>query len=1214
MLGLVHPPQPLSPVQETLLRALALLNGRARCFRFTALHLFGRARGSTVFDRAHVGAPLSTEASPTAALDALVRRAGKAWSTEDASVDPRLARQTLPALTHRAYAGVPLRDDAGTTLGVLCHFDEGPARLDEGEHEVLTDAARELAAWLSTLSISERALGSPQTDVGPRAQPEDERARSDRLEREHSLLLSLDAAVSRALVARVPLRESLQRALDVLVQKLDVALARIWTLNDAGDVLVLQASAGQSTRTDGAHAQVLVGMSEIGEIAASRTPRLRNQVTGDPATSGPDWALDEGAGAFAGYPLIVDEGLVGVFTVVARAPFSSATLLALDTLSASFAQAIERRQIYERLRLRERWLSTTLTSIGDAVITTDEYGLVTYLNPVASALTGWSTEEAKGHLLDEIFAIFNEHSGVPAESPVNKALREGRIVGLASHTVLRHRDGRLTAIEDSAAAIHMPDGPLTGVVLVFRDATAAREASAERDRLLAREQKARREADYHRDTVAALIEAAPIAFTTWKGPQHVYETANDLSLQYLRRGREIIGKPFAEVVPELPPDHPIFGRFDEVYRTGKPYLDPELHLTLSGEDGLQERVYAFHLIATRGMGGHVDGLMACIVDTTAVVRAREEISRERDRASALAAQEMRIRAFAEEARDRNEFLLGVARALGEGLERDTILQRLVDTIAPRRADAASVWILGPQRALSCAACAPPGAHLFAPEEAPASPGRRATSLPVQHVADTGRALVLDDIPEWAWSRAAEGSPDLPDATPPLDFQHGIYLPIQRRKEVFAVLAVTNRSGRPFAEADLTIFKAVARHTALALDNARLYGETLRLRKAAEHATLAKDQFLAGVSHDLRNPLGTILGWTDLLRRKAYDAAQVAKGLDVIERNAKAQVQLIEDLLDVSRITSGKMKLELSTQDVHEALDTALDAARLAAGARRVNLAVSVEPDVGAIAVDPDRFRQVVWNLVSNAVKFTPAGGTVRVSARRETSHLVLVVADTGRGIAAEFLPHVFGRFEQAEPGTQRASGLGLGLAIVRHIVELHGGTVQVESEGEGKGTRFTVRLPIRAAIRPSDLAPDEGPGQVPCLLGGVRVLAVDDDPDAREVVTAILQRAGATVIAAGSVAEAFTSFRRERPAVIVSDIGMPHEDGSSLLRQVRALPEPQGGRVPAVALTALAHAKDRVDVLSAGFSSHVAKPVEAEELVLVIASLLGLPIPGDVAH
>lgn len=382
------------------------------------------------------------------------------------------------------------------------------------------------------------------------------------------------------------------------------------------------------------------------------------------------------------------------------------------------------------------------------------------------------------------------------------------------------------------------------------------------------------------------------------------------------------------------------------------------------------------------------------------------------------------------------------------------------------------------------------------------------------------------------------------------------------------------------------------------------GREQAARTAAEAANRAKDEFLATLSHELRSPLGGILMWVALLRSGRLDPARVQHVLEAIERSARLQVRLIDDLLDVSRIISGKMVLDVTQVDLRAAIEGAVESVRTAAEAKGVTLRSTIEPEAGPLAGDPARLQQVIWNLLSNAVKFTPRDGTVDVRVARRDSQVEISVADTGQGIEPAFLPHVFERFRQADSSsTRRHSGLGLGLAIVRHLVELHGGSVEAQSAGLGHGTTFIVRLPVpsaRPAARPS--APGTRVPTVPLpTLAGIRVLVVDDERDARDAVAAVLELCGAEVTAVSSVADAVASFSGTPPDAVVSDIAMPAEDGFALIRRLRG--SVRGNGVRALALTAYASADDQRRILDAGFDAYMTKPIDATELVAAIARL-----------
>ena len=400
-------------------------------------------------------------------------------------------------------------------------------------------------------------------------------------------------------------------------------------------------------------------------------------------------------------------------------------------------------------------------------------------------------------------------------------------------------------------------------------------------------------------------------------------------------------------------------------------------------------------------------------------------------------------------------------------------------------------------------------------------------------------------------------------------------------------------------------------------------EEKNARVEVERASRAKDEFLATLSHELRNPLNAILGWTRMLRAGKLDADRAARALETIERNAQMQAALVEDMLDVSRIITGKLMLNVGALDLRTVVAAAFDTVRMAADAKQIDVRLLLDDDVDLASGDADRLQQVVWNLLSNAIKFTPSGGVVEVRTRRDGSHVELAITDSGQGIPPEFLPHVFERFRQADSSSTRVhGGLGLGLAIVRHLVELHGGTVAVSSEGKGRGATFTVRLPMRAVADELVAGGSAGTGWSrvsrpfgsESQLSGLTVVVVDDEADARELLTALLEHHGAEVASAGSVDEALPLITRTRPDAMVSDVGMPIADGYELMRRLRALPAAEGGDTPAAALTGFARPEDGRRAIEAGFDAHLAKPVEPAALVDTVEKLAALraadAVPG----
>ncbi|CAN5869494.1 hypothetical protein BH18ACI4_BH18ACI4_12600 [soil metagenome] len=384
------------------------------------------------------------------------------------------------------------------------------------------------------------------------------------------------------------------------------------------------------------------------------------------------------------------------------------------------------------------------------------------------------------------------------------------------------------------------------------------------------------------------------------------------------------------------------------------------------------------------------------------------------------------------------------------------------------------------------------------------------------------------------------------------------------------------------------------------------------RSEAENANRIKDEFLATVSHELRNPLNAILGWSSILRSRETNKEQAYHGLEVIERNAKIQLKLIEDLLDVSRIESGKLAFSFEQVDVVRIIETAMEAARPAAAETRIQISFDAGNACAKVLGDAGRLQQVVGNLLSNAIKFTPAGGTVKVELHIQLANAVITVADSGEGISAEFLPFVFDRFRQADGSTKRRQGgLGLGLSVVRHLVELHGGNVTAASLGMGRGATFTVKLPlltvhgeVTAVVATDNVEPraagDEGKSP---LLNGVKVLVLDDDSDAREFLQILLRENGAKVRVVATASEAYSEVQGNVPDILICDIGLPNEDGYEFIRRIRSLKESSSANIPALALTAYALPNDRMKALVAGFHDHLTKPVEPAALLNSVASI-----------
>jgi signal transduction histidine kinase/ActR/RegA family two-component response regulator len=455
--------------------------------------------------------------------------------------------------------------------------------------------------------------------------------------------------------------------------------------------------------------------------------------------------------------------------------------------------------------------------------------------------------------------------------------------------------------------------------------------------------------------------------------------------------------------------------------------------------------------------------------------------------------------------------------------------------------------------------------------------------------------------------------------------------VTHRGDTIGVLSVMFVGPRRPSEREMRLMDLYARIAADSIENARLrqrleqeledrrqwLAREHTARAEAERANRMKDEFLATVSHELRTPLNAILGWSHILRAGKSDESTVTRAVEVIERNAQTQAQLIEDILDASRVITGGLRLTSAPVDLAVVINAAIDSVRPGAEAKTIQLGVTLDPSARRVQGDASRLQQVVWNLLANAIKFTSAGGRVDVRLERAGGHAEIRVIDTGEGVPADFLPFIFDRFRQADSTiTRRHGGLGLGLAIVRHLVELHDGTVEAQSAGEGYGSAFIVRLPLAESAE-AERADAVLAGARPALAG-MQILVVDDDQDALDVLTLILGEAGATVRTATSAAEALALLRWIRPDVLISDLAMPDEDGYSLIRTLRAVERASGRETPAIALTAYVRVQDRARAVAAGFNMFVEKPVDPDELIAVLAGIsetrgrrLARTLPGE---
>ena len=556
-----------------------------------------------------------------------------------------------------------------------------------------------------------------------------------------------------------------------------------------------------------------------------------------------------------------------------------------------------------------------------------------------------------------------------------------------------------------------------------------------------------------------------------------------------------------------------------------------------------------------------------------------------------------------------EFLSEAGELLSSSLDSQSTLARLTRLVVPRLADYCVVHLEG------YSAEEVPVAHVdLAKVELVRAALRRSAPGGAhihRQVARTGKALLLESVPDEFLAATAETPEQLAlmRQVRPCSL---MILPLRVQTSMFgSITFARSDSGQHYRPSDLLLAEDLTRRAAAAIDNARLYELSRSERARAEAATRTKDEFVAMLSHELRTPLNVIMGWVRLLRSGTLSEATREHALEVVERNANAQSKLVADLLDISRVITGKIRIEPSQVDLGNLINLVLEDARFALEAKRLELDVDLAKDASVMRGDAERLRQVIWNLLLNAIKFTPKGGKIWVSLRRVESDFEFVVRDNGMGISAEVMPYIFDSFRQHDSKTTRAhGGLGLGLSIAKHLTDLHGGSIEARSEGANRGATFTVRLPVSPLIsatvgvskvaatnrQPSELAR-------PAVLAGLSVLVVDDEEDARDLLRIVLESCDVRVHDAATVSEALDVIKRERIDLLVSDIGMPEEDGYSLIRKLRALPAKEQASIPAIALTAFSGNEDRTRALLEGFNVHMAKPVEPGELLLALADL-----------
>jgi PAS domain S-box-containing protein len=833
-----------------------------------------------------------------------------------------------------------------------------------------------------------------------------------------------------------------------------------------------------------------------------------------------------------------------------------------------------KRLAEDELRQSEQRFHGLVDAVVDyAIFMLDLDGYVSTWNAGAARLKGYTAAE----IIGEHFSVFYTPEDRAAGKPqrfLEIVRREGRIEDEGFRV---KKDGSRFWADVVITTLRGEKGEVTGFAKVTRDLTERRQAQAE----LVREQVARAAAEQAGQRVRESEERYRALSSRL---QVVFEGVADAIMAQDSAGRivfantaaaDVFGFDSAAALMKTNAD-PVSSRFDVLDRDDRPSAGPKLRaadMLVSGPstDGvlhLRDRLTGIdRWVATRnstvsGGGGEPDLVITIWHDVTPE-RRRERQAR---------------------------FIADATIALAASLDERLMLTSLAEALVPGVADWCSISLVAEDAFDNVALVQREGT-------APAD-------------LDRFHRTFLESTGEHGPRPAIRtGQTTLLDFTASDVAQAALVAPIKLRGETIGVIALfLERGTRRYDWMHVASVEEICRRTSSALENARLYAAAQRAVVRAEEASRAKDEFLATVSHELRTPLTAILGWARLLADRTKEPA-LAKPVNVIHRNALAQAKIIDDILDVSRVITGKFRLETKTTEIVSIIRDALEVVRPSAAAKGVALECTTDAAAIDLVADPQRLQQAIWNLLSNAVKFTDAGGKVSVSLRRTEVALVIDVQDTGAGIEASFLPFVFDRFRQADATTtRRIGGLGLGLAIVRHIIELHGGTVSATSEGLGKGSTFSIVLPLRAAAQDVDevrrAVPKLADDAAGAALSGIKVLVVEDDDDTRDLFVNALSQRGAEVVSAASALAGFQCFREQRPDVIVSDVGMPVEDGYSFIARLRSLPVEEGGEVPALALTAFAGEEDQRRALAAGYTLHAGKPIEPDALSSLVARLV----------
>jgi PAS domain S-box-containing protein len=810
----------------------------------------------------------------------------------------------------------------------------------------------------------------------------------------------------------------------------------------------------------------------------------------------------------------------------------------------SFRDITERRRAEEALQKQSEWFRVTLSSIGDAVITTDTEGRVTSLNRVAEFLTGWTQCDAQGQPLERVFYIVNEQSRESVENPAIRSLREGKVVSLANHTILIAKDGLERAIDDSAAPIKDEQGKIIGVVLIFRDVTEARRAVEARLRL------------------SAIVESSDDAIISKNLEGIIVSWNKGAERLYGYTAEEVVGKPLSILIP---PDH-----------------DDELPVIMERlKRG--EQIEHFETVRMRKDSSRLDVSL-----TISPVRTAD--------GKIIGASKIARDITASKQTERTtRFLADASTALAELTDYKSTLQKVVGLAVPFFADWCAADMQeadGSLRRLAVTHSDPAKLQL-AHELFRRYPPQPSDPHGVMKVLRTGEPEWVAMIPDSLLVESAQDEDHL-RIIRQLGLKSFICVPLRSRARTLGALTfITAESGRVYDATDLAAAKDLAHRTVIAIENASLLS-------ALKESDRRKDEFLAILAHELRNPLAPIRNAVQIYRAKGLPVPELQWATEVIDRQVHQMTRLVDDLLDVSRITKGKIELRKERVELAVVVNSAVEASRPLIEKWGHELTVTIPPQPIQLEADPIRMVQVLSNLLNNAAKYMDQGGRIWVIAERQSDHVLIRVKDTGIGIPTETLPRIFDMFTQVDHSLKRSEGgLGIGLTLVQRLVEMHGGTVEARSDGPGKGSEFVVRLAVAVEVKgqgPQGAACDREKGAASARR---RILVVDDNRDAADSLGMLLLMMGNEVYTAHDGLEAVGAAAAFQPDVVLLDLGLPKLNGYEAARRIR---EQDGGTdIVLVAVTGLGQEEDRRRSKEAGFDHHMTKPVEFAALQKLLA-------------